>query len=239
MLNSEFPPQRDMSRTTSKAYIERAMRATKQAGAVEIELAAPTDSYSNRKIFVVLRDGQRVDADELPAPTGEVTKKVVNPRFIPINEAVERCGLTTDQFKSLVKEKVFPPPVSKNLWDRKALYARLDFLKLKNDSVDPGHVYFMELGDFIKIGWSRWPPLRRKDLQSSGPYDIVLLGAFPGTLENEASLHAVFEHLGHRNEWFRKSPALLAYIAWLKVAWRGDPRLFRGDLDNVVKLARR
>ena len=135
-----------------------------------------------------------------------------------------------------MKEKVFLPPVSKNLWDRKALYARLDFLKIKTDRVDPGYVYFMEMGDFIKIGWSHWPPLRRDALQSNGPYDIVLLGAFPGTLENEASLHAVFSHLGHRNEWFRKSPALIAYIAWLKVAWRGDARVFRGDLDNVVKL---
>lgn len=54
--------------------------------------------------------------------------------------------------------------------------------------------------------------------------------------ENEAGLHLTFAHIRHRGEWFRKSPGLLAYIAWLKVAWKGDSHMIRGDLDNVVKL---
>lgn len=100
----------------------------------------------------------------------------------------------------------------------------------------PGYVYFIEMGDFIKIGWSAWPPTRRENLQTANPYDLVMLGAFPGTPDNEQSLHRMFARFHRRGEWFRKSPTLLAYIAWLKIAWKGCANIIKGDLDNVVAL---
>lgn len=162
---------------------------------------------------------------------------VSNPLLLTLDEAAARAGISTAQFNALVKEKIFPESVDGTpLWNRKILYETLEILRIRTDKVSPGFVYFMEMGDFIKIGWSTWPESRRADLQTSNPYDIKLLGAFPGSIHSEAGLHTMFASLRGRGEWFRKSDGLLAYIAWLKVAWRGDPRVIKGDLDNVVSI---
>ena len=151
-----------------------------------------------------------------------------NPRMISREEATGRCGLSIEQFSALVKEGVFPDRVKgTRSWDRKNLNGRLAFLKMKSGKVDPGYVYFMEMGEFIKIGYSTWPPHRRDALQSSNPYDIRILAAFPGELQNEQDLHQVFKHLRHRNEWFRKSPGLLAFIEWLKIVWAHEAPNFQ------------
>lgn len=187
--------------------------------------------------FVEFPDGRRVSAEDLPAFAAARQAQIINERMISLEEAVERCGITVAQFKALIKEKVFPDRVrGSHLWDRKALYKRLDELKIQTDMIEPGWVYFMEMGSFIKIGWASWPAQRRDTLQIGNPYDIKILGGFPGTKANEAGLHVLFAHAHHRGEWFKRSPGLLAYVAWLKIAWRGDSRMIRGDLDNVVKL---
>lgn len=187
--------------------------------------------------FVEFSDGTRVSLEDLPAFAAKRQAQIINERMISQEEAVERCGISVAQFKALVKEKVFPDRVTgSRLWDRKALYACLDERKIRTDIIEPGWVYFMEMGSFIKIGWASWPAQRRDTLQIGNPYDIKILGGFPGSKANEAGLHVVFAHAHHRGEWFRSSPGLLAYIAWLKVAWHGDSRVIRGDHDNVVKL---
>jgi predicted DNA-binding transcriptional regulator AlpA len=188
-----------------------------------------------RGFIIVDKHGNQIDLAD-PRPR----RDIVNELMITKEEAAERCGITTKQFDALVKEGVFPLPAkASRRWDRKKLYECLEDRKLRTHKVAPGWVYFMEMGDFIKIGWSTWPASRREALQAGNPYDIKLLGAFPGCLGNEAAVHETFAHLRSRSEWFRKSPGLLAYIAWLKVAWRGHADMIKGDLDNVVSLAPR
>jgi hypothetical protein len=165
---------------------------------------------------------------------------ILNEVMITKEDAAARCGITSKQFDALVKEGIFPKPAPGGRhWNRKRLYECLKIRKLLTDKVEPGWVYFMEMGDFVKIGWSAWPKARRDALQTANPYDIKILGAFPGCLGNELDLHEIFKHLRTRGEWFRKSPGLLAYIAWLKVAWRGNANVIAGDLDNVIPLAAR
>lgn len=192
---------------------------------------------SKASIIVVDRFGNEIDLTKLPPkPAGAA----VNPLLISKEEAVARCGITVKQFDALVKEDIFPRPVPRTkMWDRKQFSNCLEIRKIRTDRVDAGYVYFIEMGDFIKIGYSTWPATRRDALQISCPYDLILLGAFPGALECEAGLHSLFAHLRARGEWFRKSAGLLAYIAWLKIAWRGNADVIAGDLDNVRPLVRR
>lgn len=188
-------------------------------------------------IVVIDKHGNRVDLVDLHCRVHETPATVINPHLIGKEEAVARCGISMKQFDALVKEGIFPPRLPRTqLWNRKKLYECLEIRKLLTDKVEPGWVYFMEMGDFVKIGWSTWPASRRDTLQTSCPYDIKILGAFPGSIGNEAGLHTLFSHLRARGEWFRKSPGLLAYIAWLKVAWRGNANVIPGDLDNVIAM---
>ena len=189
------------------------------------------------RFVMVDRHGNETEIDLANLPPAKRAAPVVNPLLIGKDEAVARCGITAKQFDALVKEGVFPPRLpGSRVWNRKQLYEWIEVAKMRTFKVEPGWVYFMEMGDFIKIGWSTWPQNRRDALQAANPYDIIILGAFPGGIENEAHLHQVFAPLRTRGEWFRKSPGLLAYIAWLKVAWRGNPKVIAGELDNVVSI---
>lgn len=164
------------------------------------------------------------------------TEHFTSSPMISRDEAAARCGLSTKQFKALVKERIFPDRHPKvKLWDRKRLYECMRVRKFTTSDInEPGFVYFMKMGDFIKIGWSSWPPNRRIDLQISSPYDIIILGAFPGTLNDEAAVQSWFQHAHKRGEWYRKTPGLVAYLAWLKIVWRGSARTIKGELDNVI-----
>ena len=89
-------------------------------------------------------------------------------------------------------------------------------------------VYFIESGDFIKIGHAVSPEVRRRELQVGNPIRLVGLGKIAceckgatlskGKSCDEASrLHGVFRdrkvaYLHPLNEWYHKSPALLQYI---------------------------
>ncbi|HEY0912698.1 MAG TPA: hypothetical protein VGD75_20950, partial [Bradyrhizobium sp.] len=44
-----------------------------------------------------------------------------------------------------------------------------------------GHVYFIGDGEHIKIGFSKWPPFRLRDLQIGNPKKLELLGTIPGS----------------------------------------------------------
>lgn len=161
----------------------------------------------------------------------------VNALMISKAEAADRAGISLAQFSALVRERIFPDHAPRSrLWNRKALSAHMDQVSIRTNPVVTGYVYFMQMGEFIKIGWSTWPESRRIQLQTSNPYDIILLGAFPGRIDQEDKAHQLFQHLRARGEWFRKSPGLLAYIAWQKIFWRGNANAICGDLDNVIRL---
>jgi Meiotically Up-regulated Gene 113 (MUG113) protein len=84
----------------------------------------------------------------------------------------------------------------------------------KNETAknDLGVVYFIESGDFVKIGYTRCPQERAKKMFTDCPIEPRLLHAEPGTFKSEKTLHRHFAHLHARGEWFRKGPDLLEYI---------------------------
>lgn len=75
-----------------------------------------------------------------------------------------------------------------------------------------GSIYFIECGDFIKIGHASLVDRRFASLQGAIPYEIKLLAVTCGSRDFEAKLHRRFAHLRHRNEWFRKAPELMRLI---------------------------
>lgn len=71
-----------------------------------------------------------------------------------------------------------------------------------------GCVYFIRLGDLVKIGFTTNLEQRMKDL----PQEEVL-GIVPfATMREERRCHAAFAHLRRTGEWFDDAPDLRAFI---------------------------
>lgn len=74
------------------------------------------------------------------------------------------------------------------------------------------YTYFARRGlGVIKIGHSRRPDLRLKDLQRQNP-TLRLLGAVPSVRQGEAYVHRLFHSARIVGEWFWPRPNLLSFI---------------------------
>lgn len=65
-----------------------------------------------------------------------------------------------------------------------------------------GFIYFIQCGERVKIGWSRDPRRRLVKIQSDNGTPCVLLGAVPGTLDQEAEAHDLLRPWRVSGEWF-------------------------------------
>lgn len=75
-----------------------------------------------------------------------------------------------------------------------------------------GFVYFVVLGDRIKIGFSATPAARFRALDTGAPEEPSLLVAVPGTQRDEYQLHAIFDADRVKGEWFNGSQQLMNLI---------------------------
>lgn len=71
-----------------------------------------------------------------------------------------------------------------------------------------GYVYFIRLGDRVKIGFSEVPASQLKNL----PHEEVI-GIVPGTREDEQTWHRLLADFRVTGEWFRAEPEVLAALA--------------------------
>jgi hypothetical protein len=81
---------------------------------------------------------------------------------------------------------------------------------------EPTEIYFIECGNFIKIGHSTTPGRRLAGIEVDNPHPVGLLHVARGTISDEKLLYEHFAHLRHRGEWFRRDSELLAFIEKLK-----------------------
>lgn len=74
------------------------------------------------------------------------------------------------------------------------------------------YTYFVqgEQGGNIKIGVSKDPDRRVRDMQTGSPERLVLLGTLGEDQEQE--LHARFTHLRQHGEWFSPAPELVSFL---------------------------
>ncbi len=74
----------------------------------------------------------------------------------------------------------------------------------------PGHVYYLRVGDLIKIGFSADLARRIKEY----PPNTVVLAAHPGTPRTERQMHERFSaHLARGREWFYPVDEITDHIA--------------------------
>jgi hypothetical protein len=75
-------------------------------------------------------------------------------------------------------------------------------------------VYFAQYHEDgpVKIGRSIKVPKRMKALQLMCPYEVKLLGTFPGGAGDEAGFHRRFKDFHMRGEWFHATKEILAFI---------------------------
>lgn len=82
----------------------------------------------------------------------------------------------------------------------------------RSPPVPESKVYFIQCDKAVKIGVSTNPKQRFGELQVGSPYELILLGVINGTKETEQELHAKFDHLHLRGEWFKAHHELLDYV---------------------------
>ncbi|UYM26638.1 hypothetical protein SEA_BAUER_89 [Arthrobacter phage Bauer] len=99
-------------------------------------------------------------------------------------------------------------------------------LDLENYRADrrrqPGTVYYLQIGDHIKIGYTTDLDVRL----AAYPPMAKLLATHPGTRQTEASMHQRFAvHLADRREWFRASPEIESHIQTVREQFKQDRRV--------------
>lgn len=78
-----------------------------------------------------------------------------------------------------------------------------------------GYVYFIQCGEFVKIGFSQDPRSRKSSLETSMPYKLEFIGLMVGSIATERKLHREHKVRRHNGEWFRLDDELRAEIARL------------------------
>lgn len=75
-------------------------------------------------------------------------------------------------------------------------------------------IYFIQAGNGgpIKIGYSKSPKLRLKELQTGNPDLLKVLSIIDGSIAKEKEIHKKFSQFNIKNEWFFPAKALLDYI---------------------------
>ena len=77
-------------------------------------------------------------------------------------------------------------------------------------------VYFIQCGDFVKIGFTRGTAESRlAAFSTASPHDFTILATVPGGQRLEKNLHKLFAEYWHRGEWFRYEGSLLEFIGYL------------------------
>lgn len=83
-----------------------------------------------------------------------------------------------------------------------------------------GWVYFISCNYQyfpIKIGWASNVKTRMSSLQCALPYQVVLLAAFRGSIDDERRLHIGFNTDRLKGEWFSRSPELMNLVERCKI----------------------
>lgn len=88
----------------------------------------------------------------------------------------------------------------------------------------------------IKIGCSQWPAERMKSLSVWAPVPLEMIGAVPGTFDDERFLHLCFAKSHSHREWFHASPRLLDAICVILAA--GTVAAVRGKLSPEGSIGR-
>jgi hypothetical protein len=77
----------------------------------------------------------------------------------------------------------------------------------------PGFVYFIRMGDAVKIGFSADVGKRLNGIQTACPGPAEVIKIIPGSDQTERYFHVHFANYRQQGEWFRLEGALAAFLA--------------------------
>lgn len=78
------------------------------------------------------------------------------------------------------------------------------------------YVYFIQQGEYVKVGRAVDVPQRLDAFNIGSPLELSLLVAVPAHADLEGAIHARFEHLRQKGEWFTAGPDLMEFISRLQ-----------------------
>ena len=81
-------------------------------------------------------------------------------------------------------------------------------------------IYFIKSGNYVKIGYSKEPKQRLKELQTANPLKLTLMGTIPGTYSTEKALHSLYNKYKKRGEWFNCKKDLSLCVEALKKGYK-------------------
>ena len=79
----------------------------------------------------------------------------------------------------------------------------------------PNHLYFVQCGEYVKIGIAADVRKRVRDMEMHNPYEMKILHVMPGKRKEEKELHKRFATYRRRNEWFWFEGELREYVEGL------------------------
>lgn len=89
--------------------------------------------------------------------------------------------------------------------------------------IPPGGVYFIQCGQFVKIGKACDIEARLRELELGNPHPMRVLGWEPvpiaSALDRERALHQEFAASRHRGEWFKLEEPLITHIKRKATRW--------------------
>ncbi len=98
------------------------------------------------------------------------------------------------------------------------VYAKIYRIQQECELVADGYTYFIEAAEAnrVKIGFSKDPKARLKQLSSACPYPLKLIAAIPGPKSLEREYHRHFSTYRVQGEWFEMKGALVEYVNQLR-----------------------
>jgi hypothetical protein len=153
------------------------------------------------------------------------------PRAMKAERAAAYLDMSRSKFLELVDRGDLPKPKIIDdvpMWESDAVDLAFDGFPREGEvyhAADPSSrnvVYFIECGDFIKIGFASSVKQRLSDLSIATPYPLVILATVSGDMSTEKRLHQRFCVARHKGEWFRKTPQLLCFIDALNKVGRAS-----------------
>lgn len=101
-----------------------------------------------------------------------------------------------------------------------------------------GLVYFALAADLgkVKIGTSRWPDIRIREIQTCCPVRVEYVFFLEGGRPMERHVHRLFQHLRCRGEWFSYTDEIQRFMAAVDVveATNGDVNAFVLSMNRTT-----
>lgn len=138
------------------------------------------------------------------------------PKYLTLQELSHHLCLGEGVILEMVEDGELPAPEKRS---GKVVWCWQDVEgAMVNGAANTRCVYFIEMQDFIKIGFTTNIRRRLYQIKRGLPYQVKLLHQMPGDFDLELDIHRRWNHLRYDGEWFHKSPDLLDFIERLRTS---------------------